>query len=124
MTIASSFCLDPFRRSPIVDTSQEPEQPVVDQLTFFHVQSVLDGGITGDLGEQTVTGRHLRQVQLRFNADPFEGLELLRGERVVEVFSDGVGVFGESSTIRPGRANRGPADGHSDPLHEVRGDDT
>jgi len=51
MTVATSLGLDPFRRSPIMDTSHESEQPLVDPLPFLQLQTVLDSGITGDLGE-------------------------------------------------------------------------
>ena len=67
-----------FRGGPIQQTCQQPPQSLLDPLPLVAVQPVLHHGIAGQLGQNSVAGSHLRQMQFRFNADPFESLQLVR----------------------------------------------
>ena len=84
------------------------------------MQLMLCPGIVGQLREHSVAGGHLRQMHLRLDADPFEGLQLVGGERVVQIFGHGVEVFREAPAIRFWGTDGGPSDGRTDPVHEVR----
>ena len=70
-----------------------------------------------------MAGGHFRQMQFRFNADPLEGLQLVRRQCIVEIFGDRVGVFREAATIRPGSADRGPPHSRADAFHQMGGHD-
>ena len=108
-----------FRGGPILQTCQQPPQSRLDPLPLVAVQPVLHRGIAGQLGQNSVAGGHLRQMQFRFNADPLEGLQLLRRQRIVEIFGDRVGVFREAATIRLGGADRGPPHSRADAFHQM-----
>ena len=121
VAVAGGFRRPMFRCSPILQACQQAPQPLLNPLPLIAVQPVLHGRIAGQLRQQSVTGGHLRQMQFRLDADPFEGLQLVGGERVVEIFSHGVGVFRETAAICFGCADRSPADCRADAVHEVRG---
>ena len=120
MVVASGPRRRLFRRRPVLQACQQASQPLLDPLALVAVQLVLHRGITGQLRQQPVTGSHLSQMQFRFDADPFEGLQLVGRERVVQIFGHGVGVFRETAAFRFRGTDRGPADRRTDAVHEVR----
>ena len=111
----------PLRGRPIFNARQQAPQPLLQVIPVFRLQPMLQSRITRHFRQQAVAGGDLCQMHLRLKTDSFEGLQLLRQERVVEVFGHGVGIFRKSSAVRLGGADRGPADSGPNPLHELRG---